>query len=175
MHKAIKMPEGFYMSICRDGTTNCQGGGDGSDGRDDDGALAVGLTEVALARMARHVTEHPTKGIALEIGAIAVADEEEVHVTLFQHDLLDTQLLAIHAEGHHTDEFFGNSGDLAKTVSEARAIGLQRGFQIVTVGQIVEFAIEQHALGVAGDILLGEVHLNIGFEGAVFYELRIKN
>ena len=111
------------MSICRNGTTHCQGGGDGGDGRDDDGALAVGLTEVALARMARHITKHLAKGFTLEVGTIAVADEEEVHVTLFQHDLLDTQLLAIDTEGHHADEFFGNSGDLAKTVSEARAIG----------------------------------------------------
>ena len=112
------------MSICRDYTTNCQSRSNRGDGRDDDGALAVSLTEIALARMVRHVTEHPTKGIALEIGAIAVADEEEVHVTLLQHDLLDAQLLAIHAEGHHADKFFGNSGYLAKAVSEARAIGL---------------------------------------------------
>ena len=155
------------MSICRNFATNCQGGGDGGDVRDNDGALAVGLTEIALTRMARHIVEHLAKGIALEIGTIAVADEEEEHLTLLQNDLLDAQLLTIDAEGNHADELFGNSGNLAKAVFEARAIGLQRGFQVVTVGQIVEFAIEQHALGVAGDILFGEVHLEIGFEGTI--------
>ncbi len=167
MHKAIKMPEVFCMSICRNRTTNCQGRGDGGDVGDDDGALAVGLTEVALARMVRHVVEHLAKSIALEIRAIAVADEEEEHLTLLQHDFLDAQLLAIDAEGHNADELFSYSGNLAKAVSEARAIGLQRGFQVVTAGQIVEFAIEQHTLGVAGDILFGEVHLEIGFEGTI--------
>ena len=157
------------MSICRDVTTNCQGGGNGGDVGDDDGALAVGLTEIALARMARHIVEHLAKSIALEIGTIAVADEEEEHLTLLQHDLLDAQLLAIDAEGHHADELFSHSGNLAKAVFEARAIGFQRGIQIVTVGQIVEFAIEQHTLGVAGNILVGEVHLDIGFEGTIIH------
>ena len=77
------------MSICRDLATNCQSRGDGGDVGDDDRALAVGLTEVALAWMARHVVEHLAKSIALEIGTIAVADEEEEHLTLLQHDLLD--------------------------------------------------------------------------------------
>ena len=90
---------------------------------------------------------------------------------MFQHDLLDAQLLAIDTEGHHADKFLGDCGNLAKAVSEARAIGFQRGIQVVTVRQIVEFAIEQHALGVAGDVLIGEIHLDIGFEGAVIDEV----
>ena len=140
------------MSICHNCTTNCQSSSNRGYGSDHDGPLAVGLTEVALARVARHVIEHFTKGLALEIGTIGVADEEEVHVTLLQHDLLDAQLLAIDTEGHHTDQLLGHCGNLTEAVSEARAIGFQRGIQVVTVRQIVEFAIEQHALGVAGDI-----------------------
>ena len=107
------------MSICRNRTTNCQSISNRGYGRDHDGTLSVGLTEVALARMVRHIFEYFVKGFALEIGAIGVAHEEEVHLTLFQHDLLDTQLLAIDTEGHHADQLFGNGGNLAKAVSQA--------------------------------------------------------
>ena len=159
------------MSICRNCTTNCQSSSNRGYGSDHDGTLAVGLTEIALARVVRHVIEYFAKGLALEIGTIGVADEEEVHLTLLQHDLLDTQLLALDTEGHHTDKFLGDCGNLTEAVSEACAIGFQRGIQVVTVRQIVEFAIEQHALRVAGDVLIGEIHLDIGFEGAVIDEV----
>ena len=107
------------MSICRNCTTNCQSSSNRGYGSDHDGTLAVGLTEIALARVVRHVIEYFAKGFALEIGAIGVADEKEIHVTLFQHDLLDAQLLAIDTEGHHADKFLGDCGNLAKAVSEA--------------------------------------------------------
>ena len=48
---AIKMPVGFSLSFCRNRTTNCQSIGYRSDWGDDDGTLAIGLTEVALTGM----------------------------------------------------------------------------------------------------------------------------
>ena len=41
---------------------------------------------------------------------------------------------------------------------------------MVAASEVIEFAIEEHALGVAGDVLLREIHLDIGFESAVVDE-----
>jgi hypothetical protein len=98
--------------------------------------------------------------------------KKEEHMTLFQHDLLNTQLFTIHTERYHTDQFFSHIWDLAKAVSQACPIGFKSGIQIVTVCQIIKFAIEQHTFGGAGDILIREIHLDIGFEGTIVNEIR---
>ena len=161
------MPEGVILSICRNCTTNCQSLLHRRYFSDDDGALAIGLAEIALTGMFRDVFEYSSEGLALIIRTIGIADEIEEHLLLFQHDFLDTQLFARHTKGHHIDEFFGHIRDGAKTVDQPFAVGLQVIVEVVAVSEIVELAIEQHTFGIAGDILIREVHLDIGIEGAI--------
>ena len=84
--------------------------------RDDDGTFAFGLAEVATTGMARHVVENPAESLALIIGTLVVAHEVEVHILLLEHDFLDAQLFALHAERHHADQFLGHRRDSPKTV-----------------------------------------------------------
>ena len=113
------------MSICRDCTTNCQSVAYGGYRGDHYRALAISLTEVASAWMIRNIIEYSAEGFTLEVRTIRIADEIEVHMTLFQHDLLDTQLLTIHTERHHADEFFCYIGNGTETVDQTFAIGLE--------------------------------------------------
>ena len=158
------------MSICRNRTTNCQSLTYGGDIVDHHRTLAVGLTEIAALHIPGHILDNLAERLTLEIGTIGNTHEIEEHLLLLEHDLLNTQLLAQHTEGHHIDKFLGHIGDGAKTVGQALAIGMEVVVEMVAVGQIVEFAIEQHTLRVAGDILLGEIHLDVGLEGTVIDE-----
>ena len=164
------MPKGFYVSICRNCTTNCQRVGYGGYWSDDNGTLAISLAEVALTGVTGDVIEDAPEGLALEIGAIGIADEVEEHLLLLEHDLLDAQLFAKHAEGYDIDEFLGHIGDGTKAVDETFAVGFEIVIEVLAVGEVVEFAVEQHALGIAGDVEFGEVHLDVGLEGTVVDE-----
>ena len=82
------------MSIRHDFTTDCQGGGDGGDVSNNHGTLAVGLTEVAAAHILSHIVDDLAEGFTLIIRTIGNADEVEEHLALFQHEFLNTQLLA---------------------------------------------------------------------------------
>ena len=113
------------------------------------------------------IVEHLAKGIALVIRTVGIVDEIEEHLLLFEHDLLNTQLFTISAEGDNTDEFLGHLRNFAKAVFQATAISSQSSIEVVAIGEIVEFAVEQHTLGVVGDILIREVHLDIAFKGTV--------
>ena len=163
------------MSICRDCATNCQSVAYGGYRGDHYRALAIGLTEVTLTRMVGDIIEYFAKGFTLEVRTIGIADEIEEHLTLLQHDLLDAQLLAIHTERHHADEFFCYIGNGTETVDQTFAIGLEIIIEMVATSQIIKFTIEQHTFRVAGDILIGEVHLDIGFKGAVINPLNIEH
>ena len=169
------MPVGFLLSICRNRTTNCQSFGNRGYWSDNNGTLAINLTEVTLTGMIRDVCEHSSKGLALIVETIGIADEIEEHLLLFEHDFLNAQLFAKYAEGNHIDEFFSYIGDGAKAVDEAFAIGLKIIFEMVAVGKVVEFAVEQHTFGVTGDVLIGEVHLYVGLEGTIVNPLTIEH
>ena len=155
------------MSICCNCATNCQSVTYRGNRRNYYRALTIGLTEIAFFGIARYIFEYFTKGFTLEVRAIGIADEIEIHVTLFQHDLLDPQLLTKYAKGYDIDKLFGNVGDGTETVDQAFAIGFEIIVEMVATSQIVEFAIEQHTFGIIRDVLIGEVHLDIGFKGAV--------
>ena len=111
--------------------------------------------------------EYAAKGIALEVRTIIARHEVEVHLLLLEHNLLDAKLLASHAKGNHQYQLFANGRNRTKTVYKALAIGIELEIELGAIGQIVELAIEQHALGIAGHILIGEVHLDVGIEGAI--------
>ena len=104
------MPKGFYMSICRNRTTNCQRSLNRFDRSDNDGTLAIGLTEVALAGILGDIFQHSAEGLALIVGTIVITDEIKIHFLLLKHNLLHTQLFAIDSEGNHTDQFLCNIG-----------------------------------------------------------------
>ena len=123
-----------------------------------------------MAGIAGYVVEHLAKGFTLIIRAVGIADEIEIHLLLFQHDLLNTQLFAISPEGNHTDEFLGHLRNIAKTVLQTIAIGSQSRIEVVAVGEIVELSIKQHTLGIVRHILVGELHLDIRFEGSIIHE-----
>ena len=149
------------MSACHNILTDCQGGGNGGDVGDDDGTLACGLMEVALTGVGGYIAEDATEGLALEVGAVGIAHEIEVHPSLFEDDFLDAELFATDTQGNHTNQFFGHLRDLAKAVCQTLTIGSQGILQVVTASEVVEFAVEQHTLGVAGDVEVGEVHLEV--------------
>ena len=161
------------MSICHNFTTDCQSGGNGGDVGDDHGTLAVGLTEVAATHILGHIVDDLAEGLTLIVWTIRNADEIEEHLALFEHEFLNTQLLAQHAEGNDINQLFCYFRDGTETVYQTLAISLEVVVEVVAACEIVEFTIEEHALGVAGDVLLGEVHLDIGFEGAIVDPLTI--
>ena len=74
------------MSICQNCTTDCQSGTYRRNLINDDGTLAVGLAEIALARIPGDVVKHLTEGLTLIIRAIGIANEIEIHLLLLQHD-----------------------------------------------------------------------------------------
>ena len=158
------------MSACHNILTDCQGGGDGGDVGDDDGTLTSGLVEVAATGVAAHVAEDAPKSFALEVRAIGIGHKVEVHLRLFEEYFLDAELLATDTQGNHTNQFFGNVWNGTKSVSKAATIGVEVVVKVLAGSEVVEFAIEQHALGVAGDVEVGEVHLKVGLEGAVIDE-----
>jgi len=112
------------MSGWQDGVTDCQGGGDGGDVGDDDGTLTSGFVEVAATGVTGYVVEDVTKGLTLEVGTVGIRDEIEVHLRLFEYNLLNTKLFATDTQGNNADEFFGDLRDLAKAVDKAGAIGI---------------------------------------------------
>ena len=157
----------IFLSIRQNVATDCQRIADGGNGGDNHRALATSLVEISLARMGGYIVEDAAEGFALEIRTIGVVDEIEVHLSLFEDDLLDAELFAADTERHHTNQFFAYLWYLSETVCQALAIRSQCIFKVIAASQIVEFAIQQHALGIRGHILIGEVHLEIGLEGAV--------
>ena len=56
---------------------------------------------------------------------------------LFEHNLLNTQLLSCGSEGHYFDEFFGHGGNCAEAIDKTFAISLQIGFKTGTARQII--------------------------------------
>ena len=149
------------MSICQNCTTDCQRIVHGGDVGNHHRPFAVGFAKVAAAHVFGQEFQYPSEDVALVIGTIRITDEEEEHLLLFEHDLLDTKTLAEHTEWNHADEFLGHLGDLAEAVFQTVAVGLKGSLQVVAVSQVVEFAVEQHTLGVVGDILVREEHLDI--------------
>ena len=128
--------------------------------------------EVAATGVAAHVVEDAPKSFALEVRAIGIGHKVEVHLRLFEEYLLDAELFAADAQGNNADEFFGNVWNGTKSVSKAATIGVEVVVKVLAGSEVVEFAIEQHALGVAGDVEVGEVHLKVGLEGAVIDVIR---
>ena len=163
------------MSICCDCTTNCQSVVYRSYRCDHYRTFAIGLMEIAFLGIVRYIFKYFAKGVTLEIRAIRIADEIEIHETLFQHDFLDAQLFAKHAKGYDIDELFGYAGDGTETVDQAFAIGFEIIVEMIATSQIIKLAIEQHTLRGTGHILIGEVHLDIGFESTVIYPLSIEH
>ena len=133
-HDATKMPEGFYMSICQNLTTDCQRSTYRGYRRDDHGALFVHLTEVTLTGVFGYVFKHTAEGLTLIIGTVGIADEVEKHLLLFEHDLLNTQLFAIDSEGNDVDEFLCHLRNSAKAVNQSFAIGFEVIVEVLTVG-----------------------------------------
>ena len=155
------------MSGWQNFATDCQSIAHGGHIGDDDGTLAGSLVEVAAFGVVAHVVEDAPKGLALEVGAVGIGHKVEVHLRLFEEYLLDAELFAADTQGNDADEFFGNVRDSAETVCETAAVGGEVIVEMLAGGEVVEFAVEQHALGVAGDVEVGEVHLEVGLEGAV--------
>jgi hypothetical protein len=160
------------MSICQNFATDCQSRGNRGNIGDDDGTLSCSLVEVAATGVAAHVVEDAPKSFALEVRAIGIGHKVEVHLRLFEEYLLDAELFAADAQGNNADEFFGNVWNGTKSVSKAATIGVEVVVKVLAGSEVVEFAIEQHALGVAGDVEVGEVHLKVGLEGAVIDVIR---
>ena len=120
--------------------------------------------------MVGEVLKNTSEGLALIIGAVGIADEVEEHLLLFEHDLLDTETFAKHTKGHNADEFLGHHGNLAEAVFQSRAIGFKGRIEVMTIGEVVEFAVEQHTFGVVRHVLVREIHLDVGLQGAVIDE-----
>ena len=155
------------MSRWQNLATDCQSRGNGGHVGDDDGTLSCSLVEVAATGVAAHVVEDAPKSFALEVRAIGIGHKVEVHLRLFEEYLLDAELFAADTQGNDADEFFGDIGDGTETVCEAAAVSGEVVVEVLAGGEVVEFAVEQHTLGVAGDVEVGEVHLEVGLEGAV--------
>ena len=160
----------MIMSRCQNFTTNCQRSFNGDDVGDDDGTLASGLVEVTAFGVVAHIVEDASEGLALEIGTLRIADEIEVHLRLFENDLLDAELLATDTKGHDTNELFSNIRDGAKAVCKTTTIGCKVIIEMLTGSEVVEFTVEQHTLRITGHILIREVHLQIRLEGAIVDE-----
>ena len=96
-------------------------------------------------------------------GTAVVADEEQEHAPLLQQDFLATEVHANATQANDLQQFLSHMGDGAETVLQPLTIGIE----LTVVTHMVQLTIEQHALGIAGHILIGEVHLQVGLEGAV--------
>ena len=123
--------------------------------------------EIAAARMAGHVVQDAPEGLTLEIRTIGVAHEIEVHLCLFEDNLLDAKLFATDTKGHHTDQFFADFRYLSEAICQTLAIGRERCFEVIAACEVVELAVEQHALRIRRHILVREIHFDVGLEGAV--------
>ena len=124
---------------------------------------SVLFTELATTGVAGHKGKDVVESLALIEGTLRLTDEEERHTTLFEHHLLAAQTLTQPSQRYHTHQLLALMGHSTKTVYETSAIGCH-----LLVGlQTVELAIEQHALRVAGHILIGEIHLEVALQGAV--------
>ena len=163
------------MSRCQNLTTNCQRGFNRGDVGDDDGTLTGGLVEVTLPRVTGHIVEDAAEGLTLKIGTFRIADEVEVHLGLFENNLLDAEPFATDTKGHDANEFFGNIRDGAKAVCKTTTIGCKVIIEMLTGSEVVEFTIEQHTLRITGHILIWEVHLQIRLEGAIVNPLSIEH
>ena len=102
--------------------------------------------EIALTGMAGHIVEDESKGFALEIWTVRIGYKIQVHLRLLEDNLLDAELLAIDTERNNPDQFFGDFRNLSETVCQALTIGGKGVVEMITAGEAVEFAIEQHAL-----------------------------
>ena len=128
--------------------------------------------EVATTGVVTHVVEDAPKSLALEVRTFGIGHKVEVHLRLFEEYLLDAELFATDAQGNDADKFFGNVGDGTETVCKATTVGFEVIVKVLAGGEVVEFAVEQHTLGVTGDVEVGEVHLEVGLEGAVVNIIR---
>ena len=110
-----------------------------------------------------HIVEQHAEGLALVERTVVLGDEEERHALLFQDNLLTAKQLSETAQGYHAHQLFTTGGHGTEAVYQAGAVGCH----LFVCLQAVQLPIEQHALRVAGHILVGEVELEIGLEGSL--------
>ena len=67
--------------------------------------------EAAILRMVGNIVEDESEGFALEVRTIGIVHEIEVHLRLFEDNILDTEPFATDTQRHHADEFFAYLGD----------------------------------------------------------------
>ena len=149
------------MSYCQNIATDCQSLTYRSDGGNDDRALTTGLMEVALTGMGGYIVEDTPEGLALEIRTIGIRNKIEVHLRLFEDDLLDAELFATDTQRHHTDQLLCHLRYLSETVCQTLTISSQGILQVVAASEVIKFPVEQHTLRITGHILVGEVHLEV--------------
>ena len=90
-----------------------------------DDPVAVGIFEVAAARIVHDITDNSPEGFALVESGGLVGDKLHRHEALPQHDLLATQLSAQSPEHDDLHQFLTLMGHGAESVYESLAISLQ--------------------------------------------------
>jgi len=123
--------------------------------------------EAAFLRMVGNIVEDESEGFALEVRTIGIVHKVKVHLRLFEDNSLDTEPFATDTQRHHTDEFFAYLRNLSETVYKTSAIGCKVIVEMLTGSKVVEFPIKQHTLRIGRNILVWEVHLQIGLKGTI--------
>ena len=88
------------------------------------------------------ITDHFGKGLALIERTLVIADKLELHIPLFENNLLTAQMLAQLPELDYPHQFLTLPWYRTKTVNEPFPVILQ-GMVILN---LIEFTIEQHPL-----------------------------
>ena len=110
--------------------------------------------------MHREIGDAFAEGFRLEEGRVVVLDEIEAHAAVLEHHSFGTEIFAQATQTHHADEFLSRLGDWTEAVLQATSESLDGVLRL----QSVELAIEEHALGSARHIRLGQRHRHIALE-----------
>jgi hypothetical protein len=106
----------------KDGLEEGEGGFDGGDVGDEEGALVMEVTELAATGVLSHEREDGIKGRTLIKRTIGIGDEKQRHAPLFQHNLLTTELLPESTQRHYAHQFLTHLRHWSKAVNQPTAI-----------------------------------------------------
>jgi len=147
----------------KDGLEEREGGFDGGDVGDEEGALVVEVTELAATGVLGHEREDGIKGRTLIKRTIGIGDEKQRHAPLFQHNLLTTELLTESTQRYYAHQFLTHLRYRPEAVNQSTAICRQLLIRM----QVVEFPIQQHPLTIRRHILVREIEGEVGVKGSL--------
>ena len=110
-----------------------------------------------------HIRDDFPKSFALKIGTVGIADEIETHAAGLEEYTFNAQPTPHAAQGDNLEQLLALMRQSAETVFQPLAVG----FDVAVEFQIVQLAVEEHALAAAGDIGVRKEQLEVALKRTV--------